>query len=301
MPRYEKWLHAATPNAPSDEVGRSALAERLLAVAHFLKKSVSGKDEAEAIHQLRVWTRRAGAALALFEPGIPKKVAKRMQKILRKLRRAAGGVRDCELQKERLQSMDDAPRKARHSLRKCQGKAERQLRRLRRHLRKGNNFDLEIEELLSRVAWPKRHSSRDAPPFVTLCRRQLRPLANEFLQQSKLNLGDFQHLHQMRIAGKRLRYALELAVAVIAVKIHAKLYDVLNELQDRAGEACDERAFLDSLQAWLDETKKKKVSNRLKKALTQQRRRYERAHRKFLRWWSQARLRQISSLWKKAL
>jgi CHAD domain-containing protein len=301
MPRYEKWLRAATAHAPSDDIARSALAERLLAVSHFLKKSVGSKDEAEAIHQLRVWTRRARAALDLFESGVPKKAGKRMQKKLHELRQAAGDVRDCDLQHDRVKAMRGVPHKALRSLKKCQRKAARRLRELRKVVRKNDHFDLQIEQLLARIAWPKRHSSRNAPPFGTLCRRRLGPLADDFFRQTRRDLSNSKTLHQMRIAGKRLRYALELAVAVVPERVHHKLYDALKELQERAGEVCDERAFLDSMQVWLDDAKKKKLRDRFQRLQAQQCRRYEDVHRRFIRWWSPARRRQLSSLWKKAL
>jgi len=136
---------------------------------------------------------------------------------------------------------------------------------------------------------------------VALCRRQLRPLGRDLFQRATLDLRNFKNLHEMRIAGKRLRYALELAVAVIPTRVHKRLYEALNQLQDGAGAVCDERSFLDSTQDWLEAAKKKKSRERLKKLLTQQRRRYDAAHRKFLRFWSQARRRQIESLWKKAI
>lgn len=300
MPRYEKWLHAATPDAPSDEIARSALAERLLAVAHYLKKSVGGQNEAEAIHQLRVWTRRAGAALDLFAGGVPQKAGQRMQKVLHKLRHAAGDVRDCDLQLNRLQKLNEAPRRAERSLKKCQDTADQRLKRLRKKLRKKGQFDLEIEQLLRRVAWPKRHSSRKAPAFALLCRRQMAPLATDFFRHARLDLSNFKNLHRMRIAGKRLRYALELAVAVISMRIHRQLYDALNELQDRAGQVCDQRAFLESVQEWLDDAKKKKSREQLTAFQRKERRRYEAGHQKFLRWWSEARRRKFVNLWKKA-
>src|SRR5262245_11530452 len=103
MPRFQKWLIAVEPTAPTDEVARLALAERLLAVAHFLDKSIGDTDEAEAIHQLRVWTRRAASALELFDAALPDSRRKRMKKTLRKMRRRAGAVRDCDIHLERLQ------------------------------------------------------------------------------------------------------------------------------------------------------------------------------------------------------
>src|SRR5256885_14719011 len=103
MPRFDKWLTTAAADAPADQVARAALAERLLAVRHFLAQALRDSDETEGIHQLRVWTRRASAALKLFEPALPNSQRKRMKKLLRKLRRTAGNIRDCDIHLHRLQ------------------------------------------------------------------------------------------------------------------------------------------------------------------------------------------------------
>ena len=68
MARLEKWLTEVGPDAPVARAARAALAMRLKAVEHFVKQAVqvTGKadDDAEAVHQLRIWTRRAASALS---------------------------------------------------------------------------------------------------------------------------------------------------------------------------------------------------------------------------------------------
>jgi hypothetical protein len=59
MPRFEKWLIGVAASAPADHVARRALTVRLRAVRHYLQMALGGPDEAEAVHQLRIWTRRA--------------------------------------------------------------------------------------------------------------------------------------------------------------------------------------------------------------------------------------------------
>src|SRR6267142_160044 len=237
MPRFQKWLIGVEPDAPADDVARGALAERLLAVSHFLDKSIGGSDEAEAIHQLRVWTRRAAAALKLFEPALPNSQRKRMTKTLRRLRRRGGAVRDCDVHLERLKNEHaDVPERVLGALKKQRRQARERLKAPRRRLRKDDRFQLQIERLLEAVAWPKRHSSREAPPFASFCRQQLKPLAAEFFKLADADLRDEETLHALRIAGKRLRYALELAPAVMPARIHHQLYESLDEVQDRLGE-----------------------------------------------------------------
>ena len=182
MPRYEKWL-AAPSGAARRRSRRAAIAERLLAVGHFLDKAIGTSDEAEAIHQLRVWTRRAAASLKLFEPAFPKHRAseckkrfascahaRRRRPRLRRLFRAAG---------QRIVRQRAAPRQvAPTGAPQCPPTAKSPAPPLAQR----RSFpDRNRHELLKRVAWPKRHSSRDAPPFAAFCRQQLAPLATNSL------------------------------------------------------------------------------------------------------------------------
>lgn len=299
MPRYEKWLKSAAADTPADEVARGVLTERLLAVSFFLKKAVGSADEAEAIHQLRVWTRRAATALDLFAPGLPRRRRERMQRTLRKLRHVAGEVRDCDVQRERLEdAKQDVPARALRSLQKDRRHAYKRLKKLRRRLRRKDRLKLQIEEMLEKVAWPKRRSRRLTPQFGAICNRYLAVLADAFFTRSKMNLRDFDNLHQLRIAGKQLRYALELATPIIPARALRELYDALDEAQDRIGVVCDEKALIDSAREWLAEAAKAKQRQRLEKLLKAQERRYHLAHQKLLRWWSAALMRRFRSLWK---
>ena len=110
MARWEKWLTDVGPDAPVARAARMALAMRFKAVEHFLKKAgqVSGKadEDAEAVHQLRIWTRRAAAALRLFADVLPSKKAKWLKRKLKEIRHTAGVARDCDVLTNRLESGD---------------------------------------------------------------------------------------------------------------------------------------------------------------------------------------------------
>jgi len=301
MPRFEKWLTSVTPDAPADCVARMALAERLVAVRHFLDHAVGGRYEAEQIHQLRVWTRRASAALKLFEPALPASQTRRMKKWLRKLRRTAGAIRDCDIHLERLQHEETAlPQRIVRELTRERRQASRKLKELRRRLEIDSRLEKLIERLLEKIAWPKRHSSRDAPTFSVFCRQQLRPLAQEFFDLADDDLQNTKALHAMRIAGKRLRYALELAPAALPPAEHQHLSASLNEVQDRLGEACDQLAAIDHVQECLEQVSKKKHRRRLEKLLQTQQRRLARLVSKLIRWWPQQR-RRLWAQWQKTL
>jgi CHAD domain-containing protein len=302
MPRFQKWLSSAYPEAPADEVARAALAERLLAVSHFLDKSVGDSDEAEAIHQLRVWTRRASAALKLFEPAIPKSHHKWMKKTLRKVRRKAGAVRDCDVHLQHLEAGGlDSRKRIAKVLRAERHQARQTLKTLRRRLQKGDRFELHAQHLLAGIGWPKRHSSKDAPPFASFCREQLRPLVSDFLELAEADLHEDAKLHALRIAGKRLRYALELAPAIMPARTHHQLYSRLDQIQDRLGDVVDQLAAIDHICAWLNDTAKKSDRRRLRELLGRQEQQLAKLRTKLLRWWSPKRRENLRRLCQIAL
>ncbi len=299
MPRYEKWLHTASAAAPADEVARAALAQRLLAVSYYLKKAIGGGYEAEAIHQLRVWTRRAAAAIDLFEPGLPRQQRERMLKTLHKLRHVAGQVRDCDVQCQRFKNNKQSlPKTAVRWLKQSRRHARKRLKNLRQRLRYGDRLRLQIAKLLAKIAWPKRRARYSTPPFAALCRQRLAVLTNALFTRAKSNLREFDNLHQLRIAGKQLRYALELAASSVPARPLKQLYQTLNTMQDCLGAVCDERALVDSIQAWLGDTTKDKLRRRLEILLKAQERRYRSAHKKLLHWWSPKLLRRLRQLCK---
>src|SRR5207248_2386197 len=67
-------------------------------VRHFLPLAVDKPHEdAEHVHQLRVGTRRAAAALRVFADALPHKLLKGTRRTLRRIRRAAGDARDWDV------------------------------------------------------------------------------------------------------------------------------------------------------------------------------------------------------------
>jgi len=302
MPRYEKWLSGVSVSAATDQVAKTALAERLAAVGHFLDKSIGGSNEGEAIHQMRVWTRRAQAALKLFSPALPNAQLKRMKKLLRKLRRSGGAVRDCDIHLQRLQAEEaDVPQRIVRTLKKQRRRVRQELKALRRRMLNDDRYQRRVERLLETIAWPKRHSSREAPGFGAFCKQQLSPLAVQFLNLASANLRNNDTLHALRIAGKQWRYAMELAPSIMPARQHHLLYETLSGIQDRLGEVCDQIAAIDHIHQWLDDSRKKSHRERLQGLLEREGRHLERLRSRLLRWWTPARRRRIRQQWQKAI
>jgi CHAD domain-containing protein len=296
MPRFEKWLTGVAVDAPVDRVADKALAMRLKAVGHFFEAAVHGSDEAEGIHQLRIWTRRTSAALRLFAVALPEEQRKWLKKKLRKIRRTAGVVRDCDVQLEYLEADSSQPPKAIvKQLKRQRRVARKDLKTLRKRL--DRRLEKNSTDLVERVKWPKRHSSRAAPPFGRWYRQEIVPLGDELLKLSAEDLSDDRRLHAFRIAGKRLRYALELAGPALAPLQHRQLYEDLSALQDRLGEVCDHLAAVDRLREWLEQAKRPKQRVGLEELLEHEQRTLTTCHRRFLRWWSAARQQRLAMRW----
>jgi CHAD domain-containing protein len=154
--------------------------------------------------------------------------------------------------------------------------------------------------LLEAVAWPKRHSSRKTPPFAPFCQRQLTPLAAEFFRLAEADLRDHETMHSLRIAGKRLRYALELAPAAMPASAFQQFYEALDQIQDQLGQVVDQIAAIAQLRDSLDLLDKKSHRHRLQRLLSREEERLARLRAKVLREWSPARRKYLHKLWQKA-
>lgn len=298
MPRFEKWLVNVAPETPVDRVARKALALRLRAVAWYLDAAIADEDQAESIHQLRIWTRRAAAALRLFAPTLFEKPAKQLKKTLRKLRRAAGAVRDCDVHRQQLQDdSDQPPKRLIAKLNEQHRQARRELKACRKKLLQGHKLERQSAAVLDSIAWPKRHSSCDPPAFAAWCRRQLIDLSHGFFALAALDPTHDRQLHELRKAGKQLRYALELAAAAIPQRTHRHLYDELSALQDRLGAVCDDLVAAQQIRDWQAAEKKPKHQQQLADLLARVEQRLAKSRRQFHRWWSSARRTRWQQQW----
>ncbi len=303
MPRFDKWLTDVGPEAPIPRAARKAIASRLRAVEHFLREAaqVSGNadEDTEAVHQLRVWTRRAAAALRLFQAVLPRRPAKWLRRKLRRMRRTAGEARDCDVLAGQLAS-GDVPSLAHAGvhLRQRRAKAERKLAALYKTLVRSEKLQRKAARLRDRARWRGRKRS---PKFGPWCREQLGPLCEAFFELAAGDLAQNEALHELRLSGKRLRYALELAPAAIPAGQHRRLYDELSDLQDRLGGLCDAMVAVERLQQLQDETQDRALRKELQAAATREARQLAARKTRLLRWWSRKRQQQMRRGWEKAL
>lgn len=239
-----KWIPELTATTPVVEAAQRALEARLQVVAEYLPRALAAwQDDPEYVHQLRVGTRRAAAALQLFADCLPRRACKTARKQLRRLRRAAGQARDWDVFRlHLLERMAEATAAAQPGLDWLLGYAWAQRLSAQQQLEAAAEkhaaaAEAEFARLVAAVRKPRGKSGprtlRDLAD--TVLERHLADLENA----ARKDLNDLSNLHQVRIAGKRLRYALELLANCFDPSFRDTTYPAVETMQEILGRAND--------------------------------------------------------------
>jgi CHAD domain-containing protein len=169
--------------------------------------------DTDSIHQARVATRRLKAAIMLLEPVLSDEHRKPFAKAGRQLRRRLGPLRDLDVMIEHLQKIQ---RRATH--RTAAAWLEKRLVESRELAREDSNADDSAAQVLGRMGswWGVREDVIDSGDQArSLLASNLHLQLDAFAEQANLLLNKDsavkQDPHQVRIAGKALRYTLEMA------------------------------------------------------------------------------------------
>jgi CHAD domain-containing protein len=204
-------------------------------------------SDAEAIHDLRVASRRISAALRLWREMVPPRDGRRALRRLRDLRRDAGGTRDLEVHVTILTHLlrarpDSGSTVVIAWLERLERRLARERRRAARALRRGRVRRL--LRSLERVESAIPGTSVEASRVLWSARERISALRAGAAETIRLGLGDHQDetLHRTRIALKKLRYALE---SMGRIDPHEEPLEIerLRAMQDALGDAHD-RAVL---------------------------------------------------------
>jgi CHAD domain-containing protein len=290
-----KWIEDLRPDMSLSDAARHVLAVRLEVVRDALPLAIDEADrDAEYVHRLRVSTRRADAALRIFQTTLPDKEFKSARKHLKRIRRAAGAARDwdvflIDLTKRRPQR----PPKEAPGLDFLAGYAfgERTA----------------AQPALAKAAGDKdprfEHGAKGTPAAVTadsngatlvqLARPLLSSLVHRLEEAVRGDLTDYSHLHQVRIGGKRLRYAMELFASCFPPEYRESIYPRVEEMQEILGEANDSHVAAQRLETLRERlvaavpTEWKHLRAGVEGVLRSHNTRLPQARRRFVAWWKQ--------------
>lgn len=226
--------------------GAGHLQRQLVAFREQLPRVEEGEDP-EAIHQLRVASRRLRTNLRVFQVVYPPKRARRWRRELAHTAGALGEARDCDVQiivlDEFLRSLDDASLRpgARRLLWRWQqrraGLQEGVLGSLK-DLRKSQvlaEMESFVSPFLADGPEPDEHEA--LWPFATMAVGQ-RLETFQSLAPAVYHEDAVDPLHALRIAAKHLRYALEIFSPLYEPWVK-EVIQTLRTIQDGLGEIHD--------------------------------------------------------------
>lgn len=239
-----KWITGLTPEMPVADAARRVLTERFAVVREFLPLAVNRAwEDAEFVHQLRVGTRRSGAALRVFGHAFPRKHLKATKVVLRTLRQAAGDARDWDVFLAALPETNALSQaSAKPALDFLLGYAFGQRAAAQSHLltaeaSTGDEFRELSEALPGRAREP---DGDNAPPNLgALAVHQLGSLLRELTTEAEANPTDPAELHALRITAKRLRYAIELFANCFPPLLRETVYPEVERVQELLGDVQD--------------------------------------------------------------
>jgi CHAD domain-containing protein len=239
-----KWIDGLQPDMPWSVAAELVLGIRLRTVHKCLRPALHESwSDPEHVHQLRVATRRADAALRIFRVCLPSRLYKAARDRLRNLRRAAGEARDQDVLLLALEA-----RQAEVSTAEQPGvdfliayalgqRVAAQDRLLAVGLAEEAGLCHFLDQVVDSIRLPDAVSAES--PLIDLAR----PLLTERLQRlhraASGDLTDYGQLHQVRIAGKRLRYAMEVFADCFAPVFRENFYPQVEQMQEILGRAND--------------------------------------------------------------
>ncbi len=234
------------PEMPLPEAVARMVRGRLAGVESSFKTAVESTDgDPQPIHKLRVATRRLATTLQAFSDELPARTASKLDSVLDEIRRECGAARDLDVQRlflERLLSEADSTELAvvdllyeRATIRREElvPKLSRRLERFQPRLAKVGGA------LVKRCEARRDRTDVDRGTFGEAARRMLIPALSGLTSDRDLNGASSRELHELRLAGKRLRYACELFEPILGADFDSRFGVQMAHLQDLLGEVHD--------------------------------------------------------------
>jgi CHAD domain-containing protein len=241
-----KWIDGLSSEMSVADAAKAVLSARFGVVKYFLPLAVEKSNEdVEHVHQLRVGTRRATAALRVFEDALPRKLLKATKRTLRRVRRAAGDARDWDvfiltLPEEKAFASASTKPALDFLLGYAFGeRAAAQTRLTEAASEAGPLFTEQSNELPTRAHAPQVEVGPPPANFGELAVRQLGELFRTFTHDVEANPSEPETMHKLRIAGKRLRYAIEIFAPCFPPGMKDNIYPEVEKVQELLGAVQD--------------------------------------------------------------
>jgi len=288
MARLSKWIDSIPSGCRVSDAARVSLEARLATVAYWLPLAARQiDDDVEKVHQLRVATRRAIAALELYRAWLPRGENRWLSKRLKKIRRAAGAARDLDVLAEWMRNELDG--RAGGLLARVadeRAAAQPKIMAVADQSEHENHFRRKMYGLLAGVRpRGKRQKTQDVS-FHNWAESQLGQAAENFFGALPNQNSDLSALHQFRICGKQLRYTLELLASAFGPILREQHYPIVQKLQEQLGRINDCVAADTQLRRWRRKVESPDEQEVVDKLIERQRGQLDDAIAEYRGWWT---------------
>lgn len=241
MQRMPGAVKGRSARRPLGEPPLTALLRDRCAVLMRRRGAVKAGGDADAIHDLRVATRRMQEALRMFAPLLPEEPRERVRRRARRIRRQFACLRDADVLARLVQHLAaEASEQDLAAILALGRTLAARAARLRRDLARKSGGAPHVAGIRKRLRDLLESTvPGDREALVRAGRASLRDRANELRQAlARARRGAPQPLHRARIAVKRWRYGLELAQAA-HLGPFAREIETAQGIQDRLGSIHD--------------------------------------------------------------
>ena len=247
-------------------------------------------EDIEHVHQLRVACRRTSAALEAFRPLMAKKPTA-LRSMLKRIRRAAGPARDTDVLLERYQSIPTSPPAVEYVIARLEQQrvdVQQQLVTVEKQARP-KKIDRSLKQCLSLL----EQGNKKQPTIGKFAKAALHEASLPVMELTKLKQPNLEQLHELRIAGKRLRYSIELFHSVFPQDLQAEFYPLVEKLQSRLGKINDHATAQAMFQRWLSQMPVGSHAADLAACIVAEHKAAIELREEFLAWWTTKRIAQL--------
>jgi len=283
-----KWIEI-----PSSKQSAAKFAERVLRLrVEYVQQmlplaALRYNEDIEHVHRLRVACRRAGAALQALRPLMSKKPTS-LRRWLRRIRRAAGPARDTDVLLNRYQQESGASEYVIARLQQQRIDVQHQLAEVAKRA-KQKKIHSSLEQCLSTLS----DSKAKRLTIAKFAKDALHQANQPVLDFTALKQPSLEQLHELRIAGKRLRYSIELFHEVFPTELRTEFYPLVEKLQSRLGKLNDHATAQAMFQSWLSQMPVDGHAAELARCVVAEHESAEQVREEFLAWWTAGRIARL--------
>lgn len=285
-----KWCDFREAHGSVAESARLCLGGRIAAVRGLLELTVHQGAVPEHVHQMRVWTRRALAALDLFHALLPKGDRKWFRKQLKRIRESAGTARDLDVLIARYSaSTEDAQERIAIGLSKRRASADRTVHHIYERLVDSGKLSRRQDKLLEGI-------KSVAMPIDEWLATRITSVTAAVQAAAPYRHSDFKRLHRFRIRLKQLRYVIEICAGELDTVYRTTLYEDVCSTLELLGNLNDHVTAAGYLKRELARTKRKGHRRRCKELLAQEKQAAKELRTTFLEAWPRSELAQWTGI-----